>query len=68
MDDAELTAFGTGVGGPSRLFNREICDDHRTVYTGGVRVIACTLHDRPHHHRRHRHDTPHKIYNENEIE
>lgn len=44
MDDAALTAFGTGVGGPSRLFNRgEICDDHRTVYTGGVRVIACTL-------------------------
>lgn len=40
---AELTAFGTGVGGPIRLFKREICDDHRTVYTGGVRVIAWML-------------------------
>lgn len=38
--DAALTAFGAGVGGPRRLFKREICDDHRTVYTGGVRVIA----------------------------
>lgn len=28
---AELTAFGTGVGEPKRLFKREIWDDHRTV-------------------------------------
>lgn len=40
---AQLAAFGAGVGGPRRLFKRDTCDDQRTVYTGGVLVIAWTL-------------------------
>lgn len=41
--DAELTAFGAGVGGPSRLLERDTCEYQRTVYFGAVLVIACTL-------------------------
>lgn len=34
--------FGAAVG-TMRLFTRDTCDDHRTVYAGIVRVMACTL-------------------------
>lgn len=30
-DVAALTAFGAGVGGPNRLFVRDICDFHSKV-------------------------------------
>lgn len=39
---AALLAFGAAVG-VMRLFVRDTCDDHRTVYVGNVRVIDWTL-------------------------